>query len=184
MSENDTTVENVLDETVEEENVEQIDKKKKGTEKSRSKKAELEKAKEERDEYLNALMRERADFENYKKRNATVVSQSYANGIADAACAILPVIDNFERALKVETADTAYMEGVCLVHRQLIDVLKTWDVTEIEAQGCAFDPNFHDAVMQEEAEDGMESGIVKEVLMKGYKKGDRVLRHSMVKVTS
>ena len=141
----------------------------------------------ERDEYLNALIRERADFENYKKRNAAAVSRAFADGQLETALLILPVLDNLERALQVEVSEEgakAIKTGVEMVEKQLREVLGKLGVEEIEALGKEFDPNLHNAVMQEEAEEGQESGIVKEVLMKGYKTKDRVLRHSMVKVTN
>lgn len=141
----------------------------------------------ERDEYLNALIRERADFENYKKRNAAAVSRAFADGQMETALLILPVLDNLERALQVEVSEEgakAIKTGVEMVEKQLREVLEKLGVEEIEALGKEFDPNLHNAVMQEEAEEGQESGIVKEVLMKGYKTKDRVLRHSMVKVTN
>lgn len=153
-------------------------------EKARARKAELEKALAEREEYLNALIRERADFENYKRRNAQVVSRAYADGTADAALAMLPVLDNLERALGTQSQDEALRSGVELVLRQLTDALKALGVEEIEALGVEFDPNLHNAVMQCEPEEGDESGKVKEVLMKGYKMKDKVLRHAMVKVVA
>jgi len=144
---------------------------------------QLEAAEAKRDEYLNALIRERADFENYKKRNATAVAHAYANGAADAVEQFLPVLDNLERAIAAATEEDPLKKGVELVLRQMLDTLKTMNVAEIEAEGKAFDPNLHNAVMQAAAEEGEEEGMVKEVLQKGYKIGDRVLRHSMVKVT-
>ena len=148
---------------------------------------EAEKTAAERDEYLNALIRERADFENDKKRNAAAVSRAFADGQMETALLILPVLDNLERALQVEVKEEsakAIKTGVEMVEKQLREVLEKLGVEEIEALGKEFDPNLHNAVMQEEAEEGQESGIVKEVLMKGYKTKDRVLRHSMVKVTN
>ena len=148
---------------------------------------EAEKTAAERDEYLNALIRERADFENYKKRNAAAVSRAFADGQMETALLILPVLDNLERALQVEVNEEsakAIKTGVEMVEKQLREVLEKLGVEEIEALGKEFDPNLHNAVMQEEAEEGQESVILKEVLMKCYKTKDRVLRHSMVKVTN
>lgn len=134
----------------------------------------------ERDDYLNALQRERADFENYKKRNATLAADSFKNGVADTAMAILPVLDNFERALEAECADEAFVDGIKMIMRQLQETLKNMGVEEIPADG-QFDPELHNAVMQAEAEDCAPNDIV-EVLQKGYSLNDRVLRHTMVKV--
>lgn len=149
----------------------------------KGKKAELEKVKAERDEYLAALIRERADFENYKKRNSAAVSRAFSDGKADALLAILPVIDNFDRAADTPCTDEAYKNGVDLVHRQLVDAVKSMGAEEIEALSQPFDPAFHNAVSQVPCEEGEESGVVKNVLMKGYKIGDKVLRHAMVQVT-
>ncbi len=143
----------------------------------------LQKAEKERAEYLDALMRERADFENYKKRNAVSVSRAFADGKADAILALLPVADNLDRAADTECSDAAYKSGVELVKKQLTDTFIKMGAEEIEALGKPFDPNLHNAVMQVPAEDGEESGIVKTVLMKGYRTGDKVIRHAMVQVT-
>lgn len=169
----------VVEETVLEEEVETSEK----AEQPEKKDEESEKIaalQAERDEYLNALQRERADFENYKKRNATLAADSFRNGVADATSAILPVLDNFERALEAECADQAFVEGISMIMRQLVETLKTMGVNEIPAEG-QFDPELHNAVMQAEAENCEPNDIV-EVLQKGYTLNDRVLRHTMVKV--
>lgn len=145
--------------------------------------AELEKAIEEREEYKNALIRERADFDNFRKRNKVAVSEAYTNGMADAALKIIPMIDNLERAAEAECADEAYKAGVLLVLKQCFTALGEMNIHQIEAEGKPFDPNFHNAVFQVPAEEGEESGIIKTVLMKGYQMGDKVIRHAMVQVT-
>jgi len=134
----------------------------------------------EKDEYVNALIRERADFENYKKRNADLSANSYQNGVADAATAMLPVLDNFERALATECGDQAFLDGVGMIMRQFQEALKNLGVEEIAADG-QFDPEFHNAVMQVE-EEGREPNSIVEVLQKGYILKGKVLRHTMVKV--
>ena len=138
-------------------------------EKKSEKNSEIEKLKAEKEEYLNALIRERADFENYKKRNAAASSKAYEDGQMDAAAA------DEESALK---------KGVEMVMRQMLDAMEKLGAKEIAAEGESFDPNLHNAVMQVEPEEGEESGQVKEVLMKGFTYKDKVLRHSMVKVIS
>lgn len=143
---------------------------------------ELAKALAEREEYLNALIRERADFENYKKRNSAAVSRAYADGKGDAAEELLPILDNLERAIAAAEGESPLKTGVEMVLRQAIDIFHNMGIEEIAAEGAEFDPNLHNAVMQVDAEEGEESGIVKEVLMKGYRTKDKVLRHSMVKV--
>jgi molecular chaperone GrpE len=134
----------------------------------------------EKEEYKNALIRERADFENYKKRNAALAGDSYKNGVADTATALLPVLDNFERALAAACADKAFSDGMAMILRQLRDALCALGLEEIEADG-KFDPNLHNAVMQAE-EEGYESNDIVETLQKGYRMKDRILRHAMVKV--
>jgi molecular chaperone GrpE len=140
--------------------------------------------KREKEEYLSMLKRERADFENYKKRNADLASCSYINGVADAIKSILPVIDNLERALASNCADNALAEGVQMIQRQLMDTLSSYGLEEIEAQDKEFDPEYMNAVMQVEKEEGQESNCVAEVLQKGYKLKGKVIRCAMVKVTN
>jgi len=135
---------------------------------------------EEKEEYKNALIRERADFENYRKRNAELAGASYKNGVADTVKEILPVLDNFERALVVECADKAFSDGMEMIQRQLKDVLTALGLEEIDTGG-KFDPNMHNAVMQTD-EDGYETNDIVETLQKGYRLKDRILRHAMVKV--
>lgn len=144
---------------------------------------DLAKAVAEKEDYLGALQRERADFDNYKKRNSVAVSKAFSDGKTDAVIALLPVLDNLERAMNAECSDKAFKDGIALVYKQLVDSFKSMGITEIASLGKPFDPNFHNAVMQVPAEEGEQSGIVKQVLMKGYLLGDRVVRHAMVQVT-
>lgn len=135
---------------------------------------------EEKEGFKNALIQERADFENYKKRNADVASSAYQRGVADAVTQLLPVLDNFERALSSGSEDKAFFDGMVMIQRQFNDALSSIGVVEIETEG-KFDPKVHNAVMQAE-EDGFESGAIIEVLQKGYKLKDTILRHANVKV--
>ena len=153
--------------------------------KEKGKKADLEKEKlqKERDEYLSLLQRERADFENYKRRNQTAISEAYQNAVLDVAAKFLPLADNMEYALKAAgEEDSPIKQGVELIQKQLGEIFTSLGIEEIAAEGQQFDPNFHNAVMQAEPEEGEESGQIKEVLMRGYRAGERILRHSMVKV--
>ena len=153
--------------------------------KEKGKKADLEKEKlqKERDEYLSLLQRERADFENYKRRNQTAVSEAYQNAMLDVAAKFLPLADNMEYALKAAgEEDSPIKQGVELIQKQLGEIFASLGIEEIAAEGQQSDPNFHNAVMQAEPEEGEESGQIKEVLMRGYHAGERILRHSMVKV--
>jgi molecular chaperone GrpE len=145
----------------------------------------LDKMRNERDEMVQAAKRLQADFENYKRRNASVRSDAYDEGVADALIPILPVLDNFERALC--TADEGgeggtLMEGMNLIYRQMTDATRKLGLEEIPALGEDFDHDLHNAVMQAEAGEEHEPGKVCEVFQKGYQYKGRVLRHSMVKV--
>lgn len=143
--------------------------------------ARIEKLQKERDETVALLQRNQADFDNFRRRNAAVRTDSLDEGRRECITALLPVLDNFDRAMENDSADDAsWREGVKLVQRQLLDVLHKMDLTEIDASG-KFDPMLHEAVMQEAAE-GKESGEIIAVFQKGYRVGDRIIRHSMVKV--
>ncbi|HBU13206.1 MAG TPA: nucleotide exchange factor GrpE [Clostridiales bacterium] len=135
---------------------------------------------EEKEEYKNALIRERADFENYKKRNAALSAESYKNGAFDAVLSILPTLDNFERALMADCADKVFCDGMAMIKRQLTEALAALGVEEINTDG-EFDPALHNAVMQVE-EEGFEPNAVVETMQKGYRMKDKILRHAMVKV--
>ena len=133
------------------------------------------------DYYINLAKRVQADFDNFRRRNASVYADSLAEGERNVIKELLPVIDNFERALNnSENVDQNYVEGVRLVYKQLMDVLTKKGLEEIDASG-KFDPELHNAVMQGESDDA-ESGDILEVFQKGYKVKDRIIRHSMVKV--
>lgn len=121
------------------------------------------------------------DFDNFRRRNANAREDAELDGKAQAITAMLPVLDNMERALQAseQTTDTALRDGVILIHKQMCDALAQLGVEEIQAQDQPFDPQLHHAVLQEE---GGESGMVAQVMQKGYQMGERVLRYAMVKV--
>lgn len=146
-------------------------------------KKELEESENKAEELKNDYLRARADYENLKRRTETSNAQFYSDGVAKAVLEILPVIDNLERALEAEKEDTSMRKGVEMVLRQANTSFEKLGVEEIKALGEKFDPTLHNAIMQVPAEDGEESGTVKVVLMKGYKLGDKIIRHSMVQVT-
>lgn len=188
---NEEVKDEILEESAEEQNAaEQKKTDKKKSEKSSKYKKELEAAKKElkeatdkKEEYYNDYLRARADYENLKRRSELSNSQHYTDGISKAVLEILPVIDNLERALEAEKEETSMKKGVEMVLRQAKASFEKLGISEIEAEGKAFDPNVHNAVMQVASEEGEESGVVKTVLLKGYKLGDKVIRHSMVQVT-
>ena len=136
-------------------------------------------------EYLAMAQRVQADFENYRKRNESVRADAFADGRRDVAAAMLPVLDNLERAVDAaaDSADEALKNGMGLVLKQMTDIYQKLDVTPIDRKGERFDPNLENAVLQGTAEEG-EPGTVCQVLQKGYRMGDRVLRHAMVKVVA
>lgn len=141
----------------------------------------IENLQREKEETVALLQRNQADFDNYRRRNATVRTDSLEEGRRECIKSLLPVLDNFDRAMENDAAeDSSWHEGVKLVHRQLLETLQKMGMSEIDTTG-KFDPNIHEAVMQE-AVDGMESGAIIAVFQKGYRVGDRIIRHSMVKV--
>ena len=142
--------------------------------------AHIEELQKEKDETVVLLQRTQADFENYRRRNAYVRTDSLEEGKRDCITALLPVIDNFDRAFDTECSDENWKKGMELVHRQLVDGLTKLGLSEIDASG-KFDPNYHNAVMQEKVE-GKESGDILQVFQKGYRVGDKIIRYSMVKV--
>lgn len=132
-------------------------------------------------EYLDALQRERADFTNYRRRVELENSQlsRYISGTTIKK--FLAVLDDLERALANRPADDVWANGIELVYRKFQSILEAEGVTPIQAVGQPFDPNLHEAIMQEPS-DVYPSGTVTAVLQQGYMHGDRVLRHALVKV--
>ncbi|ACQ69548.1 nucleotide exchange factor GrpE [Exiguobacterium profundum] len=129
-------------------------------------------------------LRIRADFDNFRRRTNEENAKRVKFASQSVIEKLIPLIDNFERALQVNaTSEDAkqIQSGVDMIHRQLLDVLNAEQVEVIEAVGQPFDPNFHQAVMQEPS-DEFESGIVTMELQKGYTMHGRVIRPSMVKV--
>ena len=144
---------------------------------------ELDQANAKVAEYLSMAQRIQADFENFRKRNENVRSDAYADGKKDVAAAMLPVLDNLERAVEAASGsgDESLKNGVALVLKQMIEVYQKLEVSPINRLGEKFDPNLQNAILQGAPEDG-EPGTVCQVLQKGYRMGDKVLRHAMVKV--
>ena len=131
-----------------------------------------------KNEYAKAY----ADTENTRKRLQADFEARSKYHIQNFALEILPVLDNCERALATETSDEAYRKGVEMIYEQLKVALEKEGVTEIEAKDLPFDANWHQALLSEH-QDGVEPGMVLEVLQKGYKLKDRILRAAMVKVS-
>lgn len=144
---------------------------------------EIAALKKEKDDLFDRLLRVQAEFENFKKRTQKEREAERKYKAQDLVNDILPVLDNFERALQVEKTEetSSLIEGISMVHRQLLDALKNNGVEMIETEGKQFDPNLHHAVMQVEDE-SYESNQIVEELQKGYMLKDRVIRPAMVKV--
>jgi len=148
---------------------------------------EIESLKQKAEEYKDLLQRVQADFDNYRKRNVNSVQEAYRNGSLDAVKQFLPILDNLERASKAAEATQDFKvlsEGIDMVIKQFMSTLNKMGIEEIEALGKPFDPNLHDAVMSVEADENQDLNLVVEVFQKGYKVEDKVLRHSLVKVTN
>lgn len=164
-------------EAEEKESAEEVPEKKSKFFKKDKKDAEIE-------ELKDRLVRQMAEFDNYRKRTDKEKKQNYEIGASDFILKILPVVDNFERGLGAMTdadKESSFAQGIEMIYKQLTKVLEDEGVTVIEAQGKEFDPMLHNAVMQQPSEE-YESGIVIQELQKGYKYKDKVLRHSMVMV--
>ena len=138
--------------------------------------AELEKAKAQSDEYLDLAQRKQAEFANYRRRTEGIRAEAFDDGRREAIGQLLPIVDNLERALAAAGEEE-------MVLRQTRDALTKMGVEEIDPQGQPFDAELMNAVMQGTAEEG-EPGTVCMVLQKGYKLGERVIRHAMVKVVA
>ncbi|MEW9032128.1 MAG: nucleotide exchange factor GrpE [Planifilum fimeticola] len=145
---------------------------------------ELEKWKRQSEEHYEMFLRARADLENYRRRARKELEDTARYGAAALAEALLPVLDNMERALAAgrDSNGEAFYQGVEMVYRQLLQVLSDAGLSPIEAVGKPFDPHLHNAVMQTES-DEYEPGTVVEELQRGYRFKDRVLRPTMVKVS-
>ena len=164
---------------------EQNDAEEKATVEKEDKKKEKKNPLQEKiDELNDKVLRQMAEFENFRKRTDKEKSQQFELGQGNVLEKLLPVVDNFERGLAAvpeAEKDGAFADGMNKIYKQLIKQLEDLGVTPIEAVGKEFDPNLHNAVMQVESQE-YESGIVAQELQKGYMFHDTVLRHSMVAV--
>jgi Molecular chaperone GrpE (heat shock protein) len=139
----------------------------------------LEAAKKEAAEYKDMALRKMADLENYRRNNQNLAKDVRDRTVREVLEAFLPAVDGFNRAEELVT-DEKTKNGIGIIKEQLLQVLKRYNVTEIEAQNAEFDPNLHECIMQ--VEDAELDGKVKYEIRKGYKIGDAVLRHSQVAV--
>lgn len=138
------------------------------------------------EELNDRLLRNMAEFENFRNRSEKEKSAMFEIGAKSVVEKILPVVDNFERGLDAvsdEDRENAFVKGMEAVYKQFSTVLEEIGVVPIEAVGKEFDPNLHNAVMHDE-DDSMEANVISEEFQKGYMYKDSVVRHSMVKVVN
>lgn len=148
--------------------------------------SEKDELKKKAEDYLDKYQRTLAEFDNFRKRTIKEKASMYDDGIRDFALNLIPVIDNFDRAVSSvseEEKETGLYKGIEMVLKQFTEILTSMGVKEIEAQGQPFDPNLHNAVMHIEDEKYDENVIVS-VLQKGYICKDKVIRPSMVQVAN
>lgn len=159
-----------LDEKIVEENVEIM-----------NSDVDVQKLQEDLDNTTDRLKRLMAEFDNYKKRASKEREQLYNSLVADIMMAFLPVMDNLEKAINTNTGDEGYKQGMELVAKQFKDVLKSFGLEEIKTDGEIFNPILHEAVSSVQ-DDTKESQEIVEEFRKGYKMGEKVIRHAMVVV--
>lgn len=144
---------------------------------------DLKEQQKKADEYYDHLKRNVAEFDNFKKRINKEKDTMYYTITSEILCELLPIMDNFEKAMGSETKDESFKSGMEMIYTQIKETLAKFGMEEIPAMNTTFDPNFHEAVMHIEDDNFGEKEIV-EVFRKGYKIGDKVIRHSMVKVAN
>ena len=189
-TEAEATVETMEEPVVEEETKEKLslgDKKKlkKAEEKAEELEEKLAKAEAALAEADDKYMRRYAEYDNFRRRSQKEKEGTYSDAYIDALTQILPILDNLERAaaFSPDDAESPLAKGLELTLKSFAETMEKMGVKEIEALGVQFDPNVHNAVMHVEDESFGENEVA-EVFMKGYIRGDKVLRHSMVKVAN
>ena len=144
--------------------------------------AKLEASEKKNEELKNQLLRTAAEYDNYRKRSQREADQKFNDGVSHAVIQILGILDTLDMAANTACADENYKKGVTMTLDKAAKALETLHITEIEALNQPFDPNFMNAVQQVPAAEGQESGSVVQVFQKGYKIGDKIIRHAMVVV--
>ena len=145
-------------------------------------KAKLDAAEKNANQAKDQLLRMAAEYENYRKRSTREADQKFNDGVSYAVNQIIPILDTLDMAANAPTTDENYKKGVTMTLDKAAKALDALHVEEIEALGKPFDPNFMNAVQQIPAPDGQESGTVITVYQKGYKLGDKIVRHATVVV--
>ena len=149
--------------------------------------AEIEDLKKKNDELMNKFLYSQAEFANFKKRKEQETANMLKYSNMDIARELLPVVDNFERAIKLDDSNlndelSKFLDGFKMIYSHLVELLHKFEVEEIDCLNKEFDPNFEQALMTVKAE-GVEPGIVVEVLQKGYMLKDKMIRPALVKVS-
>jgi len=149
--------------------------------------SEIEELKKKNEELLNKVLYSQAEFANYKKRRELETSNMLKYSNLDIVNEILPIVDNFERAIKLDDNNLSdelskFLDGFKMIYSHLVETLKKFEVVEIECLNKEFDHNLHQALMTTHV-DGVEPGIVVEVLQKGYMLKDKMVRPALVKVS-
>lgn len=158
--------------------------KKEKAEKRTKKNEELEKLREEAAEYKDQLLRTAAEYDNYRKRTRKELDERYRDARIDCIQKMLPVIDNFARAVSAEQGSAEELKkGMEMIYKQFLSLLDGMGVKEIGKAGEAFDPSLHNAVMHVDDE-SLGEGVIAEVFQTGFMMDDRVVRHAMVKVAN
>ena len=142
---------------------------------------QVEKLEAQNEEWNDKFTRLYAEYDNYRKRTAKEKTETYQNASVKCIEDLLPVVDSFERALEAECADENFKNGMQMIFGQIKGFLDKMNVSEIEALGAEFDPNFHNAIQQQEGTDYAENHVCA-VYQKGYMLGDKLIRPAMVAV--
>ena len=142
---------------------------------------QVAKLEEQNEEWSDKFTRLYAEYDNYRKRTAKEKTETYQNASVKCIEDLLPVVDSFERALEAECTDENFKNGMQMIFGQMKSFLSKMNVTEIEALGAEFDPNFHNAIQQQEGTDFAENHVCA-VFQKGYMLGDKLIRPAMVAV--
>ncbi len=151
---------------------------------SQSKSTNLEKLESELAQTKDSLLRLAAEYDNFRKRTAKEKSQAHSDAKASVLAELLPVLDNFDRALNKCASDSkAFQKGIEMTYDQLISILDSLGVEAFGEKGDTFDPVLHNAVMHMQS-DELEENTLAEIFLKGYKIGDRILRCADVQVAN
>ena len=144
--------------------------------------AKLDAAEKKADDLKTQMLRTAAEYDNYRKRSQREADQKFNDGVSHAVTQILGILDTLNMAANAACTDDNYKKGVMMTLDKAGQALEKLNITEIEAQDQPFDPNLMNAVQQVPPQDGQESGTVVQVFQKGYKIGDKIIRHATVVV--